>query len=119
MCRRMTIDELFDQQVDFYISQTEADNHAVREAACACIAELGLKVSKLFCSLTLTALKYFCIDHGEQVFFNLKSSWLSLLALSFSFKYPCYGSLTVRNILILSVLYNYNVLEGSLQFYYY
>ena len=32
-------------QVEFYISQTKADNHAVREAACACIAELGTKVS--------------------------------------------------------------------------
>ncbi|EDO29281.1 predicted protein, partial [Nematostella vectensis] len=32
-------------QVEFYVSQTKADNHAVREAACACIAELGLKVS--------------------------------------------------------------------------
>jgi len=31
--------------VEFYISQTKADNHAVREAACACIAELGTKVS--------------------------------------------------------------------------
>ena len=30
--------------VEFYISQTEAANHAVREAACACIAELGTKV---------------------------------------------------------------------------
>jgi len=30
--------------VDFYIAQTRADNHAVREAACACIAELGLKL---------------------------------------------------------------------------
>ena len=32
------------QVVEFYISQTEAANHAVREAACACIAELGTKV---------------------------------------------------------------------------
>ena len=32
------------QMVEFYISQSEADNHAVREAACACIAELGSKV---------------------------------------------------------------------------
>ena len=31
--------------MEFYISQTKADNHAVREAACACIAELGTKVS--------------------------------------------------------------------------
>ena len=30
--------------VDFYIAQTRADNHAVREAACACIAELGAKL---------------------------------------------------------------------------
>lgn len=30
----------------FYISQTEANNHAVREAACACIAELGSKINK-------------------------------------------------------------------------
>ena len=32
------------QVVEFYISQSEAANHAVREAACACIAELGTKV---------------------------------------------------------------------------
>ena len=35
------------QMVEFYISQSEADNHAVREAACACIAELGSKVVSL------------------------------------------------------------------------
>ena len=34
-------------QVDYYIEATDADNHAVREAACACIAELGAKVSYL------------------------------------------------------------------------
>lgn len=33
-------------QVEYYISQSEADNHAVREAACACIAELGSKIDK-------------------------------------------------------------------------
>ncbi len=32
--------------VDFYCKQALADNHAVREAACACIAELALKVDK-------------------------------------------------------------------------
>ncbi|XP_071081412.1 uncharacterized protein [Haliotis cracherodii] len=36
--------------VEFYIAQTEADNHAVREAACACIAELGSKVEKTLVS---------------------------------------------------------------------
>ncbi len=34
-------------QVDFYISQSQAANHAVREAACICTAELGTKVSNL------------------------------------------------------------------------
>ncbi|KAB7504067.1 hypothetical protein Anas_09508 [Armadillidium nasatum] len=31
-------------QVPYYIEATEADNHAVREAACECIAELALKI---------------------------------------------------------------------------
>ena len=35
-------------QVEFYVSQTKADNHAVREAACECIAELGIKVNDRF-----------------------------------------------------------------------
>lgn len=30
---------------EFYISQSQADNHAVREAACHCIAELCTKVA--------------------------------------------------------------------------
>lgn len=32
--------------VDYYISQTSADNHAIREAACACIAELASKINQ-------------------------------------------------------------------------
>jgi hypothetical protein len=28
------------------VAQTHADNHAVREAACACIAELGNKIGR-------------------------------------------------------------------------
>jgi hypothetical protein len=39
------VEKYIAQVVEFYISQTEATNHAVREAACACIAELGTKVS--------------------------------------------------------------------------
>ncbi|CAI8037892.1 hypothetical protein GBAR_LOCUS21167 [Geodia barretti] len=39
------VEKYIAQVVEFYISQTEAANHAVREAACACIAELGTKVS--------------------------------------------------------------------------
>lgn len=30
--------------VEFYVAQCDADNHAVREAACHCIAELAQKV---------------------------------------------------------------------------
>ena len=30
--------------VDFYVTQTESDNHAVREAACHCMAELSSKI---------------------------------------------------------------------------
>eukprot|EP00057_Strongylocentrotus_purpuratus_P004297 XP_003728420.1 PREDICTED: uncharacterized protein LOC100889564 [Strongylocentrotus purpuratus] len=32
--------------VEYYIEASDADNHAVREAACACIAELGAKIEK-------------------------------------------------------------------------
>ncbi|CAN8000002.1 unnamed protein product [Ixodes hexagonus] len=32
--------------VDYYISQTLAENHAIREAACACIAELASKINQ-------------------------------------------------------------------------
>ncbi|CAN8031412.1 unnamed protein product [Ixodes persulcatus] len=32
--------------VDYYISQTSAENHAIREAACACIAELASKINQ-------------------------------------------------------------------------
>ena len=40
------VEEHITSVVAFYISQSNADNHAVREAACACIAELGSKVAK-------------------------------------------------------------------------
>ncbi|KAK3597150.1 hypothetical protein CHS0354_038078 [Potamilus streckersoni] len=40
------VEQYIQQVVDYYVEATGADNHAVREAACACIAELGAKVSK-------------------------------------------------------------------------
>ena len=39
------MDEYISSFVDFYCHQIVADNHAVREAACACIAELAQKCS--------------------------------------------------------------------------
>ena len=38
--------EILRPTVEYYIKSCEADNHAVREAACQCIAELGLKLDK-------------------------------------------------------------------------
>lgn len=38
------VEKHLDSIVPFYVKQSEADNHAVREAACACIAELATKV---------------------------------------------------------------------------
>ncbi|XP_064381824.1 uncharacterized protein LOC135330778 [Halichondria panicea] len=35
------VEQHIDKVVDFYISQSQASNHAVREAACICTAELG------------------------------------------------------------------------------
>ncbi|XP_068751859.1 uncharacterized protein [Montipora capricornis] len=42
---KLLVEKYIMQIVEFYISQTKADNHAVREASCACIAELGTKVN--------------------------------------------------------------------------
>ena len=39
------VEKHLDKVVDFYVSQSQASNHAVREAACTCFAELGTKVS--------------------------------------------------------------------------
>lgn len=44
---RELVEQYIKDVVEFYIHQSEADNHAVREAACACIAELGSKVLRL------------------------------------------------------------------------
>ncbi|GBF89452.1 hypothetical protein Rsub_02024 [Raphidocelis subcapitata] len=43
---RALVAEHIDPVVSYYIAQSKANNHAVREAACACIAELMEKVDK-------------------------------------------------------------------------
>ncbi|KAF6022738.1 hypothetical protein EB796_018946 [Bugula neritina] len=43
---KLLVQKYIKPTVEFYISQSEADNHAVREAACSCIAELGSKIDK-------------------------------------------------------------------------
>lgn len=40
------VETYIEQIVEFYIRQTESDNHAVREAACHCMAELGSKINQ-------------------------------------------------------------------------
>ncbi|XP_048737561.2 uncharacterized protein LOC125652410 [Ostrea edulis] len=42
------VEKYIDYVVSYYIEATGADNHAVREAACACIAELGSKIDRKF-----------------------------------------------------------------------
>lgn len=43
---RQLVEKYIDEVVEYYIESTKADNHAVREAACACIAELGAKIDR-------------------------------------------------------------------------
>ncbi|KAK7788464.1 hypothetical protein R5R35_012208 [Gryllus longicercus] len=38
------VEKFIDSTVTYYVSATQSDNHAVREAACACIAELAAKI---------------------------------------------------------------------------
>ncbi|GIX77823.1 uncharacterized protein CEXT_208401 [Caerostris extrusa] len=64
---RMFVKEYIGNFVEHYISQTKADNHAVREAACACIAELASKVDRestkpYVSQLLQTLLDCFCDD---------------------------------------------------------
>lgn len=41
---KQLVQKYISHTVDYYILATESDNHAVREAACACIAELASKI---------------------------------------------------------------------------
>ena len=44
----------------------------------------------------ISTLKYLCMNHKDaRVFFNLKLSKISQLALSVSFEYQCYGSIAI------------------------
>ena len=55
--------------------------------------------------LTLTTLKYVCINHGDQrVFINLKLSKRSYSAVSALFECLCYWSKSILHFFILSVL---------------
>ena len=50
-------------------------------------------------NLTLKALKYVHIkQENKGVFFNFKPSEMTLLALSGSFEYMCYGSAAILNV---------------------
>ena len=43
---RKVVERYLEDVVQYYVSCTQADNHAVREAACQCIAELAAKLDK-------------------------------------------------------------------------
>ena len=73
------------------------------------IANLGKEMFNTFkkklitiCDLTLTTLKYFCINHGNQRSFFQFEIIINVLVLSASFEYLCYRSMAIINILILS-----------------
>jgi len=40
------VETYIEDVVAYYVQSTDSDNHAVREAACACVAELGSKIDK-------------------------------------------------------------------------
>jgi len=42
---KLMVEKYIDSVVSYYTEASDADNHAVREAACACIAELASKIS--------------------------------------------------------------------------
>ena len=46
MMRRLEVSVSLSQVVQYYIAQSKSSNHGVREAACACIAELMEKVGE-------------------------------------------------------------------------
>ncbi|KAK7103966.1 uncharacterized protein [Littorina saxatilis] len=50
------VEKYIDNVVEYYVQATDSDNHAVREAACACIAELGSKIDKSAVSPHVTKL---------------------------------------------------------------
>ena len=62
------VDEYISSFVDFYCHQIVADNHAVREAACACIAELAQKCSAdaLAKGNSLENFHFFCENYQKS-----------------------------------------------------
>ena len=40
------MERFISETVAYYVACTEAENHAVREAACQCIAELAAKIDR-------------------------------------------------------------------------
>lgn len=43
---KVLVEKYIEKTVEYYVQSTQADNHAVREAACQCIAELANKIDK-------------------------------------------------------------------------
>ena len=43
---RKLVEKYIEEVVQYYIASTQADNHAVREAACQCIAELVVRACR-------------------------------------------------------------------------
>ena len=61
------------------------------------------KTHNIIIVMTFKALTICMLVMEIEVFFNLKSSYMSYLALSDSFEYTCYESTAITNILMLTV----------------
>ena len=61
-----------------------------------------VRMDVLAISLIRTMLKFFCLKHGDPVFFLFEIN-LNVLVLSGSFEYLCCGFAAIINILILSL----------------
>ena len=57
-----------DAVVSFYVEQSDADNHAVREASCTCIAELAMKIDKDALVCVYTCVFCVCVCVCTRVF---------------------------------------------------
>ncbi|KAF1744361.1 hypothetical protein MXB_5001 [Myxobolus squamalis] len=63
-----------DQFITFYVSQSKADNHAVREAACHCLAELGYLLGQMKAGLFETLPAMLLVYMYPPILFSFKNS---------------------------------------------
>ena len=78
------VERYIDGVVGYYVECTSADNHAVREAACHCIAELAAKIDRAVLAPHVQTLLRTLLECFED------DSWYEIKAICFTGGY--YGS---------------------------